>query len=84
MSQSGTIRLRSDNTRGIVIGPSVSTSAALGAALEVISTTGGLLFPRMDTTQRNALAASPDGLVIYNTTTNKLQVRAAGTWVDLH
>jgi len=38
----------------------------------------------MTTTQRNAIATPADGLVIYNTTDNKLQVRAAGVWVDLH
>ena len=54
------------------------------AILTVTSTTGGILFPRMTTTERNAIATPADGLVIYNTTDNKLQVRAAGAWVDLH
>lgn len=54
------------------------------AALDVTSTTQGVLFPRMTTTQRNAIATPADGLVIYNTTDNKLQVRAGGAWVDLH
>ena len=54
------------------------------AAFEVASTTQGILFPRMTTTQRNAIATPAAGLVVYNTTDNKLQVRAAGAWVDLH
>ena len=54
------------------------------AILTVTSTTQGILFPRMTTTQRNAIATPADGLVIYNTTDNKLQVRADGAWVDLH
>jgi len=54
------------------------------AILTVASTTGGILFPRMTTTERNAIATPADGLVIYNTTDNKLQVRAASAWVDLH
>ena len=54
------------------------------AILTITSTTGGLLFPRMTTTERNAIATPADGLVIYNTTDNKLQVRAGGAWVDLH
>ena len=54
------------------------------AILDVTSTTQGILFPRMTTTQRNAIATPADGLVIYNTTDNKLQVRAGGAWVDLH
>ena len=35
------------------------------------------------TTARNALSVN-NGSVIYNTTTDKLQVYAAGAWVDLH
>jgi hypothetical protein len=54
------------------------------AVLDISSTTKGVLFPRMTTTQRNAITTPADGLVIYNTTDNKLQVRAAGAWVDLH
>jgi len=54
------------------------------SALDVTSTTGGLLFPRMTGTQRDAIGSPANGLVLYNTTTNKLQVRAAGAWVDLH
>ena len=65
---------------GINTGPSVNSSAAF----EVSSTTGGVLFPRMTTTQRNAISTPADGLVIYNTTASKLQVRAGGVWVDLH
>ena len=34
--------------------------------------------------ERNALTAPPAGLTIYNTTTNKLQVRTNTSWVDLH
>ena len=37
----------------------------------------------MTTTQRNALTAS-NGMVIYNTTTNKFQGYANSTWVDFH
>jgi hypothetical protein len=50
------------------------------AALEVNSTTRGFLPPRMTTTERNAIASPPAGLMIYNTTTNKLNVRTASSW----
>ena len=63
----------------------VNTSTpAASAALDVTSTTKGFLPPRMTTTQRDAISSPTNGLVLYNTTTNKLQVRAAGAWVDLH
>jgi hypothetical protein len=61
-----------------------TSSPNASALLDVTSTTGGVLFPRMTTTQRDAIGSPANGLVIYNTTTDKLQVRAAGSWVDLH
>ena len=42
-----------------------------------------LRFPNRTTTERNAVTAA-NGMVIYNTTDNKLQVYANGAWVDLH
>ena len=54
------------------------------AAVEVVSTTQGVLLPRMTTTQRDAITAPPDGLVLYNSTLNKAQVRAGAAWVNLH
>jgi len=44
------------------------------AKLQVDSTTQGFLPPRMTTTQRDAITSVPAGLMIYNTTTNKLNV----------
>lgn len=52
-------------------------------ALEIKSTTKAFMNARMTTTERNALTAV-NGMQIYNTTTDKLQVYAAGSWVDLH
>jgi hypothetical protein len=67
---------------GIVAVGTNSPSAA--ARLDVSSTTAGFLPPRMTTTQRDAISSPPNGLMLYNSTTDKLQVRAAGAWVDLH
>jgi hypothetical protein len=40
--------------------------------------------PQLTGTQRDALASVANGVIIYNSSTNKLQVRANGSWVDLH
>jgi len=69
------------STGGINVGAATPNAAA---QLQVDSTTRGFLPPRMTTAQRDAITTPPDGLVLYNTSTNKLQVRAAGAWVDLH
>lgn len=42
-----------------------------------------VLFPNLTSTERDALTPSA-GMVIFNTTTTKLQVYAGGIWVDLH
>lgn len=53
-----------------------STGAAPNAAamLDVRSSDKGFLMPRMTTTQRNAMPAITDGLMIYNTTTAEIEV----------
>lgn len=56
---------------GAVLGAVTKNASAL---LEMVSTTQGLLFPRMSTAQRDAIASPAAGLVIYNTTTSKLNV----------
>jgi hypothetical protein len=52
-------------------------------ALEVQSTTKAFVLPRMTTAQRDAIATIINGMMIYNTTTNTVQGRAAGAWVSL-
>jgi hypothetical protein len=59
------------------------TAPVASAQLEVTSTTKGFLPPRMTTTQRDAISSPAAGLVIYNTTTSKLQVYTT-SWTDLH
>ena len=53
------------------------------AIFEIESTTKGFLPPRMTTTERNAISAPAAGLVIYDTTTNKLQCYNGSTWNNL-
>lgn len=62
---------------------STDTVTNSSVALEIESTTKAFVASRMTTTQRDALTAI-NGMVLYNTTTDKLQVYAAGSWVDLH
>lgn len=57
-------------------------SPATSALLELASTTGALLIPRMTTTQRNALTAV-NGMEIYNSTTDKFQKYENGAWTNL-
>ncbi len=65
-------------TSGGLVGIGGTPNAA--ALLDVASTTLGFLPPRMTTAQRDLISTPPAGLVIYNTTTNKLNVRAAAAW----
>lgn len=51
-----------------------STAAVASALFEMSSTTQGFLPPRMTTTQRDAISSPAEGLVIYNTSTHKLNV----------
>jgi hypothetical protein len=57
------------NVGKIGVGTSTPSNSA---ALEINSTTGSLLIPRMTTTQRDILTGEP-GMLIYNTTVNKFQ-----------
>ncbi|CAB4137189.1 hypothetical protein UFOVP317_17 [uncultured Caudovirales phage] len=82
LSSSSQYALTMNGATGAVAVNTVTLDAA--AQLQVDSITRGFLPPRMTTTQRDAIASPPNGLMLYNTTTNKLQVRAAGAWVDLH
>jgi hypothetical protein len=57
-----------------------TTSPAASSKLDITSTTQGVLFPRMTTTQKNAIASPATGLVVFDTTLNKLCVRGASAW----
>jgi hypothetical protein len=58
-------------TGNILIGTSTNVASAI---VNVESTTQGLLFPRMSTTEKLAIATPAAGLVIFDTTLNKLCV----------
>ena len=50
------------------------------AALDVSSTSSGVLFPRMNTAQRDAIGTKVEGLLIYNTETKQLEIYSDGAW----
>jgi hypothetical protein len=64
------VRLNSTSGSTIVGGSSINGSAKF----QVDSVTQGILFPRMTTAQKNAIGTPAAGLVIYDTTLNKLCV----------
>ena len=57
---------------------------APSAPLTVTSTAGGVILPRMTTTQMNAISSPANGEMIYNTTASKFYGYAGGAWVALH
>jgi preprotein translocase subunit Sec61beta len=70
-------RMRIDSSGNVGIGTTSPNAAAL---LDVTSTTKGFLPPRMTTVQRDAITTPPAGLMIYNTTTNKLNFYNGSAW----
>lgn len=60
-----------------------NATPAGSAALEISSTTGALLMPRMSTAQRDALTAV-NGMVIYNSSIDRFEGYVAGSWTPLH
>ena len=60
-----------------------TTNPNNSAKLEVSSTTQGFLPPRMNTTQRDAINNPATGLIIFNTTTNGLEIKTNSGWLSL-
>lgn len=63
-------------------GFTTANGSEVSAALEVQSTLGALLLPRMTTAERDALNAY-NGMMIYNTTTNDTNFYEDGGWVSI-
>lgn len=77
----GTQRFYIAATGEIRIGGTGSPHAS--ALLDIQSTTKGVKFPSMTTTQKNAIATPGPGLVVYDSTTNKLCCYNGTAWTDL-
>jgi hypothetical protein len=74
------------NIDGIVGGttPAAVTGTAIsGTSIAVTGTAGAMKLNTVTTTQRNALSAAV-GMIVYNSTTSKIQAYAGSAWVDLH
>jgi len=63
----------------IYVGGGVGNANDTSAAVQIDSTTQGFLPPRMTTGQRNSITAA-EGLIIYNTTTNKHEGYDGVSW----
>jgi hypothetical protein len=74
------------NIDGIVGGntPAAVTGTAIsGTSIAVTGTAGTMKLNTMTTGQRNALSAAV-GMIIYNSTTSKIEAYAGSAWVALH
>ncbi len=79
MEYQAAITLESDGDGYFNGNVGIGTTSPQGA-LDITSTTGGLIVPRMTTTERNALTAV-NGLIIYNSSTNQFNFYENGAWV---
>ena len=60
-----------------------AVSLNASAALQIDSTTKGLLSPRLTTVQKNAISSPAAGLVLYDSDLNKLNVYNGSTWKNV-
>ena len=76
-----------DNTQfkgTVLIGITTFGSYAdASSSLEINSTTTGLLLPRMNTTQMEAISSPAEGLMIFNTQTSTVRIYANSTWATV-
>lgn len=74
-------RIHGTTARSFSVGSRARAAAC--AALDVVSTSKGILFPRMSSTQRLAVSSPAEGLVVFDTTNKTLYVYAMSTWLPL-
>ncbi|NTW32607.1 MAG: hypothetical protein HGB12_08290 [Bacteroidetes bacterium] len=73
-------RMKISKTGNVGIG---TASPASTSALDVTSTTKGILIPRMTTIQRDAIATPATGLQIYNTDCQTLNYWSGTCWISI-
>jgi len=68
------------NTSSGSVGIGATATINASSILQVTSTTKGFLPPRMTTAQKNAIGTPATGLMVYDTTLNKLAVFTGVNW----
>lgn len=61
-----------------------TTNPNTSAAVDIASTSKGLLIPRLTTTQRNAIATPANGLMIYNSTEKEYNFYNGNHWQNVN
>ena len=69
--------MRIDSSGNVGLGTSAPNASAI---LDAQSTTKGVRFPNMTTTQKTAITTPPAGLVVFDTTLAKLCVYSGSAW----
>jgi hypothetical protein len=78
------IAIRPANVGGVKIGGDNTTVTHVDSAiLNVESTTKGVLFPRMTTPERVAIASPANGLIVFDTDVQNLCYRRDNVWVQV-
>ena len=60
-----------------------TTTPNTSAALDIQSTTKGVLIPRLTTAQRNLISSPATGLLVFDNTSNSFWFRGATDWIEL-
>jgi hypothetical protein len=53
------------------------------AAFQIDSTTGGFLLPRLTVAEKTALSSPPDGMLVYDSTNARVDLRQGGGWATV-
>lgn len=80
---SATYKAATAPTNGLIVEGAIgigTSSLNASAKVQIDSTTQGFLPPRLTTTQRNAISSPAAGLMIFNTTTAKLNFYNGSAW----
>jgi hypothetical protein len=87
VTATNTIQLGNGSVTNVNTAGGLTTGGSVGigtitpnskAILDISSTTKGVLVPQMTTSQRDAISSAPEGLLIYNTTSNQFEARRKG------